>query len=59
MSELKELIKRELRSHMIKVKRVNLIRISEAVAASQELDAVLDKYQEIMMKKSNAQGRLE
>lgn len=53
MSEIEELIKRieELRLNMIKTKEERSYTDPEVVAASQELDAVLDKYQEIQMKK--------
>lgn len=52
MSELEELIKRieELRSHMIKVKEGKSYTDPEVVSASQELDAVLDEYQKMMIK---------
>jgi len=51
-SELEELIKQieELRSRMIKAKEGRSYTDPELIAASQELDAVLDKYQEMMMK---------
>ncbi len=50
--EIEELIKRieELRLSMIKVKEGRTYTDPEVVAASQELDAVLDKYQEILNK---------
>ena len=37
---------------MIKAKEGRSYTAPEVVAASQELDAVLDKYQEMLMKKS-------
>jgi len=51
-SELKELIKQieELRSRIIKAKEGRSYTDSEVIDASQELDAVLDKYQEMMIK---------
>jgi len=54
MSEIEELIKRieELRLNMIKAKEGRSYTDQEVVATSQELDAVLDKYQEMLMKKS-------
>lgn len=54
MLELKELIKQieKLRLSMIKIKEGKSYSDPEVVAASQELDAVLDKYQEMLMKKS-------
>ena len=54
MSEIKELIKRieELRENMIKVKEGRSYTDPEVVATSQELDDVLDKYQEMLMNKS-------
>ena len=54
MSEIKELIKRieELRLNMIKVKEGRSYTDPEVVATSQALDDVLDKYQEMVMKKS-------
>lgn len=54
MSELEELIKQieELRLSMIKIKEGKSYTDPEVIVASQELDAVLDKYQEMLMKKS-------
>lgn len=54
MSELKELIKEieSLRSKMIKLKEGKSYLDPEVIVASQELDAVLDKYQELLMRKS-------
>ena len=54
MLEIEELIKRieELRLNMIKVKEGRSFTDSEVVAASQELDAVIDKYQVMLMKKT-------
>ena len=51
---LKELIKKieELRLNMIKIKEGKIYIDPEVVAASQELDAILDKYQE-MIEKAN------
>ncbi|ODA41929.1 aspartyl-phosphate phosphatase Spo0E family protein [Desulfosporosinus sp. BG] len=53
MSELEELIKRieELRLNMIKKKEGRSYTDPEIVAASRELDVVLDKYQEMLMKR--------
>ena len=53
MSELKKLIKEieSLRSKMIKIKEGKSYSDPEVVAASQELDAVLDKYQVMLMEK--------
>ena len=47
--ELKELTKQieKLRSYMFKIKEGKSYTDPEVVAASQELDAVLDKYQEM------------
>ena len=42
----------ELRQTMIKAKEGHSYSSPEVVAASQKLDAVLDKYQEMLMKKS-------
>jgi len=52
MTELEELIKQieSLRSEMIKTKECKSYSDPEVVAASQELDAVLDKYQ-VMIRK--------
>ena len=52
MSELEELIKQieELRLRMIKTKEGKSYTNPEVITASQELDAVLNKYHEIMMK---------
>jgi hypothetical protein len=52
MSELEELIKQieELRSSMIKVKEGRTYTDPEVIAASQELDVVLDKYHKMMMR---------
>ncbi|WP_407311907.1 aspartyl-phosphate phosphatase Spo0E family protein [Desulfosporosinus sp. SB140] len=54
MSELEELIQQieELRLNMIKIKEGKSYTDPEVITASQELDTVLDKYQELMMKKS-------
>ena len=54
MSEIEELIKRieKLRLNMIKAKEGRSYTDQEVVATSQELDAVLDKYQEMLMEKS-------
>ena len=54
MSELEELIKQieELRLSMIKIKEGKSYTDPEVIVASKELDAVLDKYQEMLMKKS-------
>lgn len=53
MSEIKELIKRieELRLNMIKVQEGRAYTDPVVLAASQELDDVLDKYQEMLLKK--------
>jgi hypothetical protein len=52
MSELEELIKQieELRSNMIKAKAGRSYTDPEVITASQDLDAVLNKYQEMMMR---------
>ncbi|HZK85622.1 MAG TPA: aspartyl-phosphate phosphatase Spo0E family protein [Desulfosporosinus sp.] len=52
MSEIEELIKQieELRLNMIKVKEGRAYTDPEVLAISQELDNVLDKYQEMLMK---------
>ena len=52
MSELQELIKQieELRSTMIKLKEGKSYTDPEVITASQMLDAVLDKYQEMLIK---------
>ena len=53
MSEIEELIKRieELRQNMFKAKEGRSYTDPEVVATSQALDDVLDKYQEMIMKK--------
>ena len=55
MTEIEELIKRieELRLNMIRVKEGRPYTDPEVVAASQELDAVLDKYQEMLIKSTD------
>ena len=52
MSELEELIKQieELRLSMIKIKEGKSYTDPEVISASQMLDAVLDKYQDMLMK---------
>ena len=52
MSELEELIKQieELRLRMIKTKEGKSYTDPEVITASQELDGVLNKYQDMMMK---------
>jgi len=52
MSELEKLIKQieELRLNMIKIKEGRAYADPEVVAASQELDDVLNKYQVMLMK---------
>ena len=52
LSELEELIKQieELRSNMIRIKEGKSYTDPEVITASQELDVVLDKYQEMIMK---------
>ena len=52
MSELEELIKKieVLRSNMIRIKEGKSYTDPEVITASQELDVVLDKYKEMMMK---------
>ncbi len=52
MSEQEELIKQieHLRLRMIKTKEGKSYTDPEVITASQELDAVLNKYQEMMMK---------
>lgn len=54
MSEIEELIKQieELRLNMIKAKEGRSYTDPEVVSTSQALDEVLDKYQEMQMKKS-------
>jgi hypothetical protein len=54
MSEHEELIKQIEKSRlaMIKVKEGNSYSSPVVVAASQALDIILDKYQEMLMKKS-------
>ncbi|MDQ7096060.1 aspartyl-phosphate phosphatase Spo0E family protein [Desulfosporosinus sp. PR] len=49
-----KLIKRieELRLNMIKIKEGRSYTDPEVIAASQELDLVLDQYQEMLMKQS-------
>ena len=51
VSEIEKLLKQieELRFYMIKIKEGKTYTDPEVVAASQELDAILDKYQEIIM----------
>ena len=52
MSELDELLKQieELRSSMVKIKEGRSFTDPEVVTASQMLDAVLDRYQVMLMK---------
>ena len=52
MSELEELIKQieELRLRMIKTKEGKSYTDPEVITARQELDGVLNKYQDMMMK---------
>lgn len=52
LSELEELIKQieELRINLIKKKEGKSFTDPEVLAVSQELDAVLDKYQIMLMK---------
>ena len=52
MSELEKLIMQieELRPRMIKTKEGRSYTDPEVITASQELDVVLNKYQEMMMK---------
>ena len=52
MSELEKLIKQigELRSSMIKTKEGKSYTDPEVITASQELDGILNKYQDMMMK---------
>lgn len=54
MSELEELLKQieELRLSMIKIKEGKSFADPEVITASQMLDAVLNKYQEMLMKKA-------
>ncbi len=54
MSEIEELINRieELRLNMIKAKEGRTYTDPGVIATSQELDDVLDQYQEMMMKKA-------
>jgi len=60
MSEINELIKRieELRLNVIKTKEGRAYTDPAVVAASQELDEVLDRYQEMLMKKAAAVNAL-
>ena len=60
MSELKKLIKeiKSLRSKMIKIKEGKSYSDPEVVAASQELDAVFDKYQEMLDKESDNRDKV-
>ena len=55
MNEIKELINQieEFRLKMIKAKDGKSFTDPEVVTASQMLDLVLDKYQEMLMRKSN------
>jgi hypothetical protein len=59
LSELEELIKQieELRSNLIKIKEGKSFTDPEVIAASQELDVVLDKYQVMLMKKKADKDR--
>jgi len=52
VSELEELIRQieELRLSMIKIKEGKSYTDPEVITASQMLDAVLDKYQEMLMR---------
>jgi len=52
VSELDELLKQieELRSSMVKIKEGRSFTDPEVVTASQMLDAVLDRYQVMLMK---------
>ncbi|HEY8911195.1 MAG TPA: aspartyl-phosphate phosphatase Spo0E family protein [Desulfosporosinus sp.] len=52
MSEAEELIKKieELRLNMIEIKKGRDFTDQEVIAASQELDVVLNKYQEIKIR---------
>lgn len=52
MSEIGELIQQieELRMKMIQIKEGKSYTDPEVIAASQELDSLLNKYQEILMK---------
>ncbi|HUS88939.1 MAG TPA: aspartyl-phosphate phosphatase Spo0E family protein [Desulfosporosinus sp.] len=54
MSEIEELINQieKLRLNMINAKDGRSLTDPEVVTASQMLDVVLDKYQEMLMKKS-------
>ena len=54
MSEVSELIKRieELRLNMIETKKGRAYTDPAVIAASQELDKVLDQYQEMIIKKA-------
>lgn len=45
----------ELRSNMIKIKEGKSFMDPEVIAASQMLDAVLDKYQEMLMETNKAE----
>ncbi|WP_308892718.1 aspartyl-phosphate phosphatase Spo0E family protein [Candidatus Desulfosporosinus nitrosoreducens] len=53
-SEIEELLKRieELRLKMIRIKEGKAFSDPEVLAASQDLDAVLDDYQEMLLNMS-------
>ncbi|EGW39428.1 aspartyl-phosphate phosphatase Spo0E family protein [Desulfosporosinus sp. OT] len=55
MSEIEKLLRQieTLRLNMIKVKEGRPYTDPKVVTASRELDTVLDKYQEMLMKKSD------
>ncbi|TGE39803.1 aspartyl-phosphate phosphatase Spo0E family protein [Desulfosporosinus fructosivorans] len=59
MSEIEELINRieELRLNMIQAKEGRNYTDPEVIATSQALDDVLDKYQEMIMKKAEQDDR--
>ena len=54
MSEIEELLKQieELRAKMIKIQEGKAYSDPEVIAVSQELDEVLDKYMNLIMKKA-------
>jgi len=54
VSEIEELLKQieELRAKMIKVQEDKAYSDPAVIAVSQELDEVLDKYQNLIMKKA-------
>lgn len=61
MSELKKLIKQieEQRARLIKIHEGRVYSDPEVVTTSQQLDAILDKYQALKMKKVRIENVLE